>query len=90
MRLIMWIMTITFSLAGLALRADHGAWLGLGPQLTELFSRGLLLLAALACPFLWARSYGLVPRSLQIPGKQRLMMGLALLLAVPLILPWNY
>ena len=89
MRLIMWVLTIIFALAGLSVRADAGASLGFGPNLVELVSRGLFFLAVLACPFLWARSYGLVPRPLQVPGKSRLFMALALLFAVPLILPWH-
>ena len=89
MRLIMWILTIAFALMGLALRADEGAWLGDYAYLGMLFVKGLFVLAALACPFLWARSYGFIPRALQISGKERLMMGLALILAIPLILPWQ-
>ncbi len=90
MRLIMWILTIAFALAGLALRADDGMWLG--PSLAYLgdtFVKGLFVLAALCCPFLWARSYGFVPRALQIPGRERLMMALAMILAIPLVLPWH-
>ena len=90
MRLIMWIVTIAFALAGLALRADHGAWLGPAAYLGDWISRGFFILAFLACPFLWARSYGFMPRALQIPGKQRLMLGLALVIAAPLILPFAH
>ncbi len=90
MRLIMWILTIVFLLAGLALQADDGSWFG--PSLAYLQDdvvKGFFFLAALACPFLWARSYGFVPRPLMIPGTQRFMMGLTLILAIPLVLPWH-
>ncbi len=68
------------------LRDDQG-WFGLGPNLTDLFAKGFFGLALLACPFLWARSYGFMPRGLQVPGKPRFMAGLAIILAVPLVLP---
>jgi len=88
MRLIAWILTVIFALAGLALRDDQG-WFNLGPNLTELFAKGLFGLALLSCPFLWARSYGFMPRGLQVPGGPRLMAGLAMILAIPLVLPWH-
>ena len=90
MRLIMWILTIAFALTGLSLWADHGAFLGLGPRLGDLAMKGFFFLAILACPFLWARSYGFVPRMMQVPGKQRLFMALAMLFAIPLVLPWGH
>lgn len=90
MRQIMWIVTMSFALTGLALHADRGFWPGdsyasLGAPLV----RGLFLLALLACPLLWARGYGIVPRALRISGGKRFLMALALLLATPLILPWS-
>ena len=89
MRMIMWTLTIIFSLAGLTLWQDHGASLGLGPYVGELVAKSLFFFAVLACPFLWARSYGFVPRMLQVPGKERLFMALALLFAFPLFIPWH-
>ena len=84
MRLLMWIFTIAFALAGLALWAD-GGFTG-----ADVVARVLGGLALLACPFVWARSDGLVPDEITLPGKRRLMLGLALLLASPLILPWQH
>lgn len=83
MRLLMWSLTIAFALAGLALWVDGGF-----PG-TEAVAGVLGLLALLACPFFWARPDGLVPDEMALPGKRRLMLGLALLLASPLILPWQ-
>jgi len=82
MRLLMWLSTILFALAGLALRAQ--------PPFAGAVLVGTLalLLAGLACPLLWARPLGLVPDALVIPGKRRLLLALALILAAPLILPW--
>ncbi|GEM_PF-987155 len=87
MRQIMWIVTIAFALTGLALRADHGLWPG--AYYADLLSKGCFILAVLACPFLWARAYGILPRALQVPAGQRFMLALALFLAIPLILPWG-
>ncbi|HZV18984.1 MAG TPA: hypothetical protein VFF84_09885 [Sphingobium sp.] len=83
MRLLMWSLTITFALAGLALWGD-GGFVG-----ADVVARMLGLLALLACPFFWTRPDGLVPDEISLPGKQRLMLGLALLVATPLILPWQ-
>jgi hypothetical protein len=83
MRLIMWILTVLFALAGLALRAD-GGFVG-----AARVAQGLLIIAVLACPLLWARPHGLVPDALAFPGKSRLMLALALLLSTPLTLPWQ-
>ncbi len=84
MRLIMWTLTIIFALAGLALRADQGAWFGAYAYLGDYFMKGFFILATHCCPFLRARSYGFMPRGLQVPGKERMMLALALILAVPL------
>jgi len=89
MRLIMWILTIAFALAGLALRAEGASWFAPYSYLAVYFFKGCFFIAALACPFLWARSYGLMPRGLQVPGKPRFMMALACILAIPLVLPWH-
>ncbi len=89
MRPIMWTLTIIFALAGLALRADDGSWFAPYVYLGDYFAKGCFILAVLCCPFLWARSYGLMPRGLQVPGRERMMLALALVLAVPLILPWH-
>jgi hypothetical protein len=89
MRLIMWILTVAFALAGLALRADGASWFAPYAYLNVYFYKGCFFIAAMACPFLWARSYGFMPRGLQVPGKERFMMALAAILAIPLILPWH-
>ena len=89
MRLIMWIVTIIFALAGLALQVDGASLFAPYSYLAVYFFKGCFLIAALACPFFWARSYGIVPGPLQMPGKERLMMALAIILAIPLILPWH-
>lgn len=86
MRMISWTFTVIFALAGLTMWADHGHLLG--PRLGDYATKGLFFLAILTCPFLWARSYGFLPRPLQIPAKQRMMLGLAMILAIPLVLPW--
>jgi len=83
MRLLMWLLTIAFALAGLALRVQ--------PSFAGAFTLGTgsLALAALACPLLWARPAGIVPDALAIPGRRRLLLGFALILAAPLLLPWQ-
>jgi len=83
MRLLMWTLTIGFALAGLALR--------LQPHFAGAIPLGTaaLLLAGLACPFLWARPDGVAPDALAIPGRRRLLLALALILAAPLALPWQ-
>ncbi|MBO9671039.1 MAG: hypothetical protein J7485_11015 [Sphingobium sp.] len=86
----MWIVTIAFALAGLALRADGASWFAPYSYLAVYFFKGCFFIALLACPFLWARSYGLVPRALMLSGTERLMMALAAIVAIPLILPWHY
>jgi hypothetical protein len=89
MRLVMWIFTILFALAGLALR-DDGAF----PLLSDYgdyapwIAEGLFIFAVLACPFFWAPRYQLVPRAIALSGMQRLLLALALIIATPLILPW--
>jgi hypothetical protein len=79
----MWLLTIGFALASLSLWTD-GGFAG-----ADRVARGLALLAILACPLLWARPAGLVPRALAVPGKHRLLLALALVLAAPLLLPWQ-
>ena len=83
MRLIMWILTIAFALTGLSL------WVGGGFVGAQDVARGCGWLALLACPFLWAQPTGLVPAPIAIGGRRRLMMGLALIMAAPLLLPWQ-
>lgn len=85
MRLLLWFLTIMLALAGLALRADHG-FAGAG-----LVAQGCLIVAALACPFLWARPGGVLADALGgaiFTGKDRLMLSLAVLLSAPVMLPW--
>jgi hypothetical protein len=83
MRMIMWLLTIAFALSGLSLWVDGGF-----PGAQDV-ARGLAVLAILACPFFWAQPTGLVPEPIAIGGKRRLMLGLALILAAPLLLPWQ-
>jgi len=83
MRLLMWILTIAFALSALTLWVE-GHFLGALD-----LGRGLAFLALLSCPFFWARPDGLVPDALAVGGKRRLMLGLALVLATPLLLPWQ-
>ena len=83
MRLLMWTLTIAFALTGLSLWAD-GGFVG-----AHDVARGLGLFAVLSCPFFWSRPDGLVPDPIAISGKSRLMLCLALLLATPLMLPWQ-
>lgn len=85
MRMLLWLLTIAFALAGLALREDH---LFAGAVLV---AQGCLLLAALACPLLWSKPDGLlhgVTGGMILTGRDRLMLALALLLSAPLLLPW--
>ncbi|MBT2186409.1 hypothetical protein [Sphingobium nicotianae] len=79
----MWLLTIAFALTGLSL------WVGGGFVGAREVAKGCGFLAMLACPFLWARPTGLVPDEIAIGGKRRLMIGLALIAAAPLLLPWQ-
>lgn len=79
MRMIAWLLTLVFGLAGLALREQGGV------PFAHPLGTGLLALCALACPLLWRRDGGLLGW-LGATGKDRLMLGLALVLATPLIL----
>lgn len=82
MRQLSWLLTIVFTLSSLALGADRrlaGA---------DVLAPGLAALAVLACPFLWAPQNGLLAGILDIPGKRRFLLALALMLATPLLLPW--
>jgi len=80
MRMIAWLLTIVSGLAGLALRVQGGM-----PFAFEI-GTGLLMLGGLACPFFWAKDSGLLAWLGATP-RERLMLGLALILAAPLILP---
>jgi hypothetical protein len=91
MRLIMWIIAILSALAGLALRADGGFGVAAPANVyAPWIAQGLFIVAILACPFLWAPRYQLVPRALAPTGKQRFLLVLALILATPLLLPWPF
>jgi hypothetical protein len=81
--MILWLFTIAFALAGLSLWVD-GGFAG-----ARNVARGLALAAVLACPLLWARPTGLVPGPLMVPGRSRFMLLLAMILAAPLLLPWQ-
>jgi len=83
MRLILWLLTISFALTGLSLWVD-GGFAG-----AREVARGLGIAAVLACPLLWGRPAGLVPDMLVVPGKMRLMAVLAMIFAIPLVLPWQ-
>lgn len=85
MRLLLWILTIGFALGGLALCVDHrfaGATLA---------GKGCLLIAALACPVLWAKEGGVLAGmtgGLIFTGRDRLMLSIAVVLSAPVLLPW--
>lgn len=83
MRLIAWLLTIAFGLAGIAFREQGG--------IPHAFEAGtaLLVLAGLACPFLWGKGNGILA-GIGIRGKDRLFLALAMILAVPLALPWPF
>ncbi|MBN8831329.1 MAG: hypothetical protein J0G94_12080 [Sphingomonadales bacterium] len=81
--MILWLFTIAFALTGLSLWVD-GGFAG-----AREVARGLGIAAFLACPLLWARPGGLVPDPLLVPGKSRFMLLLAMVLAGPLLLPWQ-
>ena len=83
MSLIAWILTIAFGFGGLGLWIDGGF---VGAKTSSVV---LCVIALLACPFLWARPGGLVPDELAPAAKVRLMLVLALVLATPLMLPWQ-
>ncbi|MCE7795772.1 hypothetical protein LWE61_04275 [Sphingobium sufflavum] len=83
MRLIAWLLTLIFGLAGLALREQGGI-----PFAFQI-GTGALMLAALSCPLVWAPDTGLLA-GLWPTRKFRVMSGLALILATPLILPWPF
>lgn len=82
MRLLSWLLTIACGLGALSVHSAGGF---AGAREVAL---GLAALALLACPLIWAREGGLLPEPLAIPGRHRLMLGLALLLAAPVLLPW--
>jgi len=91
MRMILWLLTILFALAGLALREDGGFGaldLGIPAFYAPYVWKGCFILAFLGCPFIWGRPNGLLPGVVR--GKTRFMLALALLLATPLILPWPF
>jgi hypothetical protein len=81
--MIAWLLTVAFALAGIAFRVQGGI-----PH-AFLIGTGCLIMAGLACPFLWARGTGLF-EVLGVTAKDRLMACLALLLATPLLLPWPF
>lgn len=81
MRMIAWLLTIACGLAGLALRVQGGI-----PFAFQI-GTGLWILCGLACPFFWAKDSGLL-EWLGATPRERLMLGLALILATPILLPW--
>lgn len=83
MRMIAWLLTIGFALAGIAFREQGGI------PFAFLAGTALLALAGLACPFFWAKDTGLFAWT-GVTGKDRLMLSLALLIAAPLMLPWPF
>lgn len=83
MRLIAWLLTIACGLAGLGFREQGGI-----PFAFQI-GTGMLILAGLACPVLWARETGLFDW-LGATRKDRVMLGLALVLATPILLPWPF
>lgn len=83
MRMIVWLLTIAFALAGIAFREQGGI-----PHAHEA-GVALLILAGIACPFFWAKGEGLLAWT-GVTGKDRLMLTIAMLLSVPLWLPWPF
>jgi hypothetical protein len=83
MRLIAWLLTLAFGMAGLAFREQGGI-----PFAFSL-GTGMLFLAALACPLIWGKPGGMLAFLPPTRG-MRLTGGLALILATPLILPWPF
>lgn len=83
MRLIAWLLTIGFALAGIAFREQGGI------VHAREAGNGFLILAGLACPFLWRKGLGLLSR-LGVKGKDRFVLGLVMILAVPLAFPWPF
>jgi len=83
MRLIAWLLTLAFGLAGIALREQGGI------PYAFAIGKGMLILAALSCPLIWAKDSGLLA-ILSPTRKIRIMTALALILSAPLILPWPF
>lgn len=83
MRLIAWLLTLAFGLAGIAFRAQGGI------PYAFAVGTGMLILAALACPLIWAKDTGVLA-PLGPTRKVRIMSALALILSAPLILPWPF
>lgn len=83
MRLIAWLLTLAFGLSGVAYYEQGGI-----PFAAQV-GMGLLILAALCCPLVWAPDTGLLS-FLSPTRKYRIMSGLALILSAPLILPWPF
>lgn len=83
MRLIAWLLTIAFGLAGLAFRVQGG--------IAHAYEVGtaLLALAGLCCPLLWRADGGLLS-FLGVRAKDRIMLALAMIVAMPLALPWPF
>lgn len=79
MRIIAWLLTIVFGLAGLALRVQGG----IGHA--QLVGTLLIMLGGLACPVFWMRDCGLLAW-VGATRRDRLMFGIAFVLAMPLIL----
>ncbi len=73
MALIGWIIGLTAFLGGIALRMD------LGVPHWDLLSKGLFTIAFLACPMIWRDG------PLGITRGQRISLGLAMVLALPLV-----
>jgi hypothetical protein len=71
--LVGWIIGLAAFLGGLALRMD------LGVPRADLLSKGLLVMAFLACPMIWRDGPFGITRG------QRISLGLAMVLALPLV-----
>ncbi len=83
MRLIAWLLTLAFGLSGVAFYEQGGI------PFARQIGMGLMMLAGLSCPLLWAPDTGLLA-CLSPSRKVRLMSGLALIISAPLILPWPF
>lgn len=79
MAVIGWIISASALLAGLALQQDFAPLVSPGARIA-LLSKGLFVLAFLACPAIWRE------KPMGIGRKPRIMLCLAMLFALPLVL----
>jgi hypothetical protein len=83
MRRLMWFVTIALTFSALSVWTE-AKFVGV-----TTVAGALAAFAILACPLLWARPDGIVPELLVVPGKTRFTLAATLILASPLLLPWQ-